>query len=133
MPRNRALLAILLAVAWCSAALHVELEAAGLMLDHEHGAHDTHNDHHESGAAEADHEPLFARDAFKAGEIRMGATGVLWFALLSLFAFRGFGFQPRWRESEADPCWREREPPLARVWQFVWRCAPVSTAPPALG
>jgi hypothetical protein len=133
MPRVRVLLAILFAVTWCSAAWHVDLEAVGLMLDHQHHAHEGHDHDHSAGVVGDDHEPLFARDMAKDTQVRVGATGVLWFTVVGIFAALGMAFRPRLAEIATARKRRRSDPPLAQVWHFVWRCAPESAAPPALG
>jgi hypothetical protein len=132
MPRLRALLAILLALTWCSAAWHVDLEAVGLMLEHEHHAHHDHDmDHAPTGMPHDDHEQVFAREVAK-DQIRMGATGVLWFAIVGVYLSCGLNPGDRCGEPEPVPIRGRTAPPEQRVWQFVQRCAPESAAPPAL-
>jgi hypothetical protein len=136
MPRVRALLAILLAVTWCSAAWHVDLEAVGLLFQHEHHAHDhgTHDHHgadHGPVGAHDDHEQVFARDVAK-DQIRVGAADGLWIAVLSLAAWLVARLRPGLSALASTRRRRETDPPLAHVWQFVQRCAPESAAPPAL-
>jgi len=133
MSRPRALLAVLLAVTWCSAAWHVGLEAVGMMFEHEHHAqHDAHDTDHAPVGAHDDHEQVFARDVAK-DQIRVGAVGGLWIAALSLPAWLVANLRPSLAVLKSTRRWRETDPPLARVWQFVQRCAPESAAPPALG
>jgi hypothetical protein len=133
MPRLRALFAILLAVTWCSAAWHADLEAVGMMFDHDHHAqHEDHDTDHAPVGAHDDHEQVFARDVAK-DQIRMGTVGGLWIAVLSLAAWLVARLRPSITALKSTRQWRETDPPLARVWQFVQRCAPESAAPPALG
>src|SRR5688572_29316355 len=98
MPRVRALLAILLAVTWCSAAWHVNLEAVGLLFQHEHHshAHDGHQHHDTDHApldAHDDHHQVFARDVIK-DQLRVGPVGGLWIAVLSLAAWLVASLRP---------------------------------------
>lgn len=134
MSRIRALLAMSLALAWCSAVLHVELEAVGLMLDHQHhGEQDRSGSHHEPGIADDHHDPLFTSNIAKDGLIRLGATGAVCFALVGVLAFFGTYVRSRSSAGEPVPIGRQSDPPLQKIWQFVQRCAPESAAPPALG
>lgn len=127
MLRFRALLALLLAITWCSAAWHIDLEAVGLMFEHRHHALDHDAEHAPAGAPHDDHEEVFARDMAK-DQVRIGAAP-LWLALLgAALLLARFG---QCRQAAASLRWRP-EPPLAHVWQFVQRCAPESAAPPAL-
>lgn len=129
MSRPRKLLALLLAVTWCSAAWHVDLEAVGLMLTHEHPAHE-HTAHHGPVCLDDHHEDVFARDVAK-DRVNVGAGAMLWFALLGLTLWAR---AMRLRLVAVDPPRVRGEcgPPLGRVWQFVQRCAPQALAPPAL-
>lgn len=131
MPRLRALLAIVLAITWCSAVWHVDLEAVGLLLEHKHHAHGDHPDHAPAGQAHDDHEQVFARDVAKE-QLRVGAP-ILWFVWLGLATMLTAALQPR--RTGLTSFWKRREtdPPFAHVWQFIRRCAPESAAPPALG
>ena len=134
MSRLRAVLAILLAVTWCSAVMHAELEAVGLMLDHEHRAQQTEGgDHPTRGGLDGEHEEVFARDLVKDGKIRPSPSSGLWLSLVSLLAIWGLSLRHCAVADEAIPICGEGDPPLARIWQFVQRCAPESAAPPALG
>jgi hypothetical protein len=137
MPRFRAVLAILFAVTWCSAAWHAEFEALGMMLEHAH--HATHA-HHDDGDHETDHGPVgahddhadvVARDLAK-DQVRVGAVSVLWLALLGVAASL-VSLRPSHAGLKSARQRRETDPPLSHVWQFVQRCAPESAAPPALG
>ncbi|MGH7960005.1 MAG: hypothetical protein ACREH8_23725 [Opitutaceae bacterium] len=135
MPRLRALFAILLAVTWCSAAWHVDLEAAGLMLEHQHHGHADAGDadRHAPAAGHEDHERVMVRDVVKDGQFRLGPTGVLWFVLVGIFLACAINLGRRSGEREPVPIGGRTAQPQQRVWQFVQRCAPISTAPPALG
>jgi hypothetical protein len=132
MPRIRALLAILLAVTWCSAAWHAEMEAVGMMLAHEHHGHDDHDADRAPIGAHDDHEEIFARDVAK-DQIRVGSAPGLWIAVIGLAVWLAANSQPSLAALKEGRRRRETDPPLARVWQFVQRCAPESAAPPALG
>jgi hypothetical protein len=137
MSFRRALIALLLAVTWCSAALHSDLEAVGWMLDHAHHHVETdhaHADHAHGTSSEpagADsHDPVWASHILKdslasmANPVLLATLCVLtaWTIALNLFALK--------RAPEPVP--RRRPPEQSTVWQFVWRCAPDSAAPPAL-
>jgi len=130
MPRLRALLAILLAVTWCSAAWHVDLEAIGLLLEHSHHVH-TEDDHGPLGA-QVDHEQFFARNVTK-DQFRLGGEAVLAFMLLALVPGASVASRSRAASVSFTRQRRENDPPLARSWQFAQRCAPDSVAPPAQG
>lgn len=103
-----------------------------MMFDHEHRAHDDHDTERAPVGAHDDHEEVFARDVAKE-QIRVGAVGGLWIAVLSLAAWLVASLRPSLAALKSARSWRETDPPLARVWQFVQRCAPESAAPPALG
>lgn len=131
MSRPRKLLAVLLAVTWCSAAWHVDLEAVGLMLTHQHPGHEN-TAHHEPVCLYDHHEDVFARDVAKDRvSVGAGANATLWFALAALtlgataIRLRLVAVDPPRVRSECGP-------PLGRMWQFVQRCAPRALAPPAL-
>jgi hypothetical protein len=131
MPRLRAPLALLLAVTWCSAALHSGLEAAGMVPEHEHHTQAAHPAAGAPGVADSEHEPVLVRNFIKDSVARPAVGGVLWFAFVGLAAFAGL---PLRRQATAATAWRVRrrsEPPLHKTWQFAWRCAPESAAPPA--
>jgi hypothetical protein len=130
MPRLRALLAILLVATWCAAAWHADLEAIGMMFEHKHHAHDDYDTDHVP--AHDDHEEVFAQNVAK-DQIRVGAVGGLWIAVLGLAAWLVASLRPTLAALKAPRRRRETDPPLAHVWQFVQRCAPESAAPPALG
>jgi len=132
MPRLRALIAVLLAVTWCSAAWHVGLEAAGLMFEHEHHVHGDHDSDHAPTGAPDGHEDVFARDGAK-GQVRAAAGAAGWILLSSVAAWLTAQWRPSIDLQEPPGPGMDADPPLARVWQFVWRCAPKSAAPPALG
>jgi len=132
MSRLRALLAVLLAVTWCAAAWHVDLEAVGMMLEHEHHAHDDHASEHVPTAAHDDHEQVFARDVAK-DQIRVGGKNLVWVSVLAWATFVLLAWRPRISADRPTPDPNETDPPLAHVWHFVQRCAPESAAPPVLG
>lgn len=132
MLRLRALLALLLVTTWCSAAWHVDLEAVGLMFEHQHHVHDHDADHAPVGASHDDHEQVYARDVAK-DQVRLGAADVIWFVFLGLAAWLATALRPTLADVKHLRARRETDPPLAQVWQFVMRCAPESAAPPALG
>jgi hypothetical protein len=132
MPRLRALLAILLAVTWCSAAWHVDLEAVGMMFEHEHHAHADHDTDQVPVGAHDDHEQVFARDVAK-DQVRVSAATVAWMALLAFATWLVAAARPSVAALRTLRERRETDPPLALAWQFVQRCAPESAAPPVLG
>lgn len=134
MPRARAILAVLLTVIWCSAVTHVELEAIGWILDHaHHHPHTGEHAHDVPGSIGDHHEQVFARDTAKDAQMRVAVSGVLWFSLVGLLAVLGVAARHRAADDEAIAVRRRGDLPLAQVWQFMWRCAPESLAPPALG
>jgi hypothetical protein len=135
MPRPPALIAILLAVTWCSAAWHVQLEAAGVLFEHEHRAHHHHADadnHHAPTGADDGHDPVFARQVVK-DQMHTGPAPGLWIGLLGLAVWLMAACPRRAAVLRVTQRPTEMGPPLARVWQFLQRCAPRSAAPPALG
>jgi hypothetical protein len=129
MPRSRALLAILLAVTWCSAAWHVDLEGVGMMLEHKHQAHDDRPAEHAPLGAHDDHEEVFARDVAK-DQVRVNAATVAWFAFLGFATWLIATQRIPLAELRSLRERRETNPPLVQFWQFVQRCAPESAAPP---
>jgi hypothetical protein len=137
MSFRRTLIALLLAVTWCSAALHSDLEAVGLMLDHAHHHVETDHEHadHDHGATSLpvgsdSHDPVWASHILKDSLAAM-ATPVLLAALCVLAVWIiGRHLLALTRAPESVP--RRRPPDQSTVWQFVWRCAPDSAAPPAL-
>jgi hypothetical protein len=136
MPRFRALLAVLLAITWCSAVMHGGLEAVGMMFEHKHHAHDhdaATNPTEHAPLDHDDHEPVVTRDVAKDNQIRVNSSGVLGFTVLGTLLVYSLSVRPSLVEVEAPPKRRRTDPPLAQVWQFVQRCAPESAAPPALG
>jgi hypothetical protein len=132
MPRLRALLAILLTITWCSAAWHVNLEAVGMMFEHEHHAHDNHDSDHAPVGAHDDHEQVFARDVAK-DQVRASAATVALIAPLAFAIWLIAAARPAVAALRTLRQRKETDPPLAQAWQFVQRCAPESAAPPALG
>ena len=132
MSRLRALLAIMLAVTWCSTAWHVDLEAAGMMLEHQHHAHDDHDAAHDPVGAHDDHQDVFARDVAN-DQMRIAAPVVLWFTVVGLASWLIAARWQRRTELTVPRRRRETDPPFTQIWQFVRRCAPESAAPPALG
>lgn len=135
MLRLRAILALLLTVSWCSAAWHVNLEAVGLILEHQHHHHDDHKaDHgadHDPCVAHDDHEQVFASDLVK-NQTRAGASAFAYF-LPPAFADWLGAARPHVTAIRLLRPPTEADPPSAHVWQFVQRCAPESAAPPSLG
>jgi hypothetical protein len=131
MSRSRSLLAVLLAVTWCLAAWHGDLEAVGMMFEHEHHSHGHAHDNHAPIAPHDDHEPVFARDVAK-DPLRIGAVAGQGLMLLAVAPWLAGAWRPKHAESRSAPDPNETDPPLAHVWHFVQRCAPESAAPPAL-
>ena len=132
MSRSRSLLAILLAVTWCSAAWHVDLEAIGMMFEHEHHSHGHEHADHAPVAPHGEHEQVFAQHIAK-DQLRIGSSSSLWLALFGLATWLATAWLPRFSAERATPDPSETDPPLAHVWHFLRRCAPESAAPPALG
>ena len=113
---------------------HVEFEALGWVLDHaHHHPHTGEHAHDAPGSIGDHHEQVFARDAAKDTQVRVAVSGVLWFSLLGILAVLGVVACRRAAADEAIPICRRGDPPLAQAWQFMWRCASESAAPPALG
>ena len=128
MSRSRALLALLLAVTWCTAAWHVDLEAVGLLGEHRHHSHDHGHAHHSPAGSHDGHEKVFARDVAK-DVVRVVAS-----ALVCVEAPpTAVPVPPRILALNEVSRPAQTDPPFARVWQFEQRCAPESAAPPALG
>jgi hypothetical protein len=129
MQRARALLALLLAGLWCSAAWHVDLEALGMLFDHDHPADHHHAAHPAPPGDHAEHYEVVARHVAK-DQIRVGAelgSAAVVFLLPAVAAVRP---SPAGWIAAKRP--RTSDPPLARQWRFVQRCAPDSAAPPVL-
>lgn len=133
MPRSRVILALVLVATWIATVLHVGLEANGWILEHEHRAAHTQSDggvpHHDEAAGATEHEPVFALSNPHEGRL----TAWLWLLcvpVIGLLTWLGLSLRPRVVEIRPPPRWREA---LAiSSWQFVWRCASFTTAPPAL-
>lgn len=133
MPRPRALLAVLLTLTWCSAAWHADLEALEMLFEHQHHAHGhaSHGHNHPPLGEHDEHLPLVARHVTK-DDVRADSGAMLWFVALGLLAATLARYLRASGAGDGRPR-RETGPPLARVWQFVQRCAAPSAAPPALG
>lgn len=137
MSLGRTITALMLAVAWCSAAFHCDLESAGLMYDHVHyhgDADHAHGGHQHEEPSETtgieSHDPLWARHVLKDSLAAMATLIVLAaLVVLAVWAMGLYVFALA-RAHESVP--RRRPPDQSTVWQFVWRCAPDSAAPPAL-
>ncbi len=143
MLRFRAFLAILLATLWCSMVWHADLEALGWMVDHDHRHHHHHGAVHHSaeehqapqgvpGTVDDHHDPVYARDVTETGQLRLGATGVLWFFLLGGLGALALSFSGVANERDRIRGVGQTGPPYAKVWQFLRRCASEAAAPPAL-
>lgn len=136
MQFRRTIFALLCVFGWLSGALHEDLEAADWMPDHHHRGPASHEHEHEHGRggahshdpvdADAEHDPVWARDG-----ARIGVPALIG-PLLGLLVFF---FLPRDVVTRVTRLWsrfRSREPSLRVIWQFVQRCAAPSAAPPAL-
>lgn len=128
MPRCRAFLAILLALTWCSAAWHVDLEAAGLLLEHSHQAHGEGEHRHGPVESVTEHEQFFARnltkDSFRPNSPWTSLVLFPWIPETEATTPAGAAAMSLTRQR------RETGPPFAGTWHFVQRCAPDSVAPP---
>ena len=132
MPRSRALLSALLAVTWFTAVWHVNLEAVGMLLKHEPHAPDNHSTHHIPGTVDDHHEPVFARDATKEGEILIEALILPCWPTAGIFQAGRDANLSQVPLGESVPIERRADRLIVQVWQFMWRCAPESAAPPVL-
>lgn len=132
MSRPRVLLALLLSIIWCLAAWHVDLEAVGMMFEHEHHAEHEGDSHHHApaGGLHDDHDGFLARDVAK-DQLRIGAGAALVVLLLGLMGALTAALRPGRLAPREPRRRRETDPPFLQVWQFVRRCAPLSAAPPA--
>ena len=132
MSRPRALLALVLALTWCSAIAHAHLEALGCMLEHEHYAPGAAAGCDQApGDCPAGHEEVFAPSVAKDGSPR--ALVVATEGMLDVAGLTG-GIAPTLRALQvekplaAGPC----DPPGASTWRFEQRCALETAAPPTL-
>lgn len=151
MSLRRTLAAVLLLVLWCTTALHVELEGAGLLPEHTHLADHAHphghghahghaHDHPSDAPADPGHSHhLAAHDELVARHSGSGLSLLLALALVAAAAL----FLPAflWLTGPA------RQPPVsagihppdtprpwahpASAWRFLRRCVADSLAPPA--
>ncbi|MCZ6675410.1 MAG: hypothetical protein O7C75_20980 [Verrucomicrobia bacterium] len=126
------IIALSFAVILLSAVLHSDFEAAGWMIDHEHG-----HSHHENTQTDdypfvdGEHEPVVARQLDEAGLISIPILLVLAvIPLLGLFEWCSIKFRKQVFKYRPRP--HKAENAYLKIWQFVRRCAPESTAPPAL-
>lgn len=103
-----------------------------MLLDHDHRAEHADAGHHAPLSAHDDHEQVVARDLAK-DQVRVAPGAMLWFAVIGLVGLLLAALRPRVPTLGAWRRRRETDPPFARVWHFVQRCAPESAAPPALG
>lgn len=126
------ILALSFAVILLSTVLHSDLEAAGWMIDHDHGHshHDTtQNDDYPF--VDGEHELVVARQMDEAGRITIPILPVLAvIPLFGLFVWCSIRFKKQVDDYKPRP--HKTENAHLNIWQFVWRCAPDSTAPPAL-
>ena len=145
--RRSILCAVLLAVIWLMALLHVGLEANGLLMEHDH--HSAPHSHAETASAGDDHghsdhdrpEPTSGddgHDSFVARAMVSVARGVAstWLLFACAFPFVGVVL---WLASRlgiaavarfALPRIPEHHAPAE--WHFVRRCVAESLAPPTL-
>jgi hypothetical protein len=132
MSYRRVIMLSLLTMIWFSGVLHCDLEAIGLMLEHEHG-------HVHVGGTEADHPPLSDGehesvcnwDLAQDGRIALSALWALIFIpLIGLLTWTDFRL--RLRVAECRFILERCKNLFPKSWQFVWRCALESTAPPVL-
>lgn len=135
MSLRRAMLAMILALAWCGTALHQDLEATGWMLEHDHHLPAHHQAEAPSSLPQSlptngDHEPVWARGQIQDGRIAVVVQGVL--AVVVLFLLTLPGVRLLRLLTEGLPVLSGGPPPLDPVWSFVRRCAPDVAAPPAL-
>ncbi len=132
MLRARALLALLLTVSWCAATWHVGLDALGLLLDHEHWHEHATKGHAVPELGGDGHEEVVARGLAK-DPIRFAVFAVTAIFLLAFAGWVAAIFRAHARMRAAPRQWRETDPPSARIWHFLQRCAPPALAPPGLG
>lgn len=129
---RRTILALLCALGWLSGVLHEKMEAADWMMDHHHHSA-SHHEHesdvpasHDSSDTDAGHAPVWARDGAR---VNVSAIVGLFIGLLATLFFL-----PKYLLVRLASTWcrlRPAEPSFGVVWQFVWRCAAPSAAPPA--
>lgn len=135
MSLRRAIFALTLALCWCAAAWHGDLEAAGLMFEHEHHHAATPHDHADHTHAAPDsalgtdeHDPMWARHGLRDAVIACAGPLLLGAVCLVALMLAAHAFSSRLRTLVAAV--RQRPPDDAVIWQFVQRCAPRAAAPP---
>ena len=128
MTRARPLLAVLLAFAWFGAAWHCDLEAAGLLYEHDHHAHSDAGHDHSSPGVHDDHEQFLARTAAK-DPVRLATLPSAWLAT-ALLVFGLVALRPPPPALRPVPAGRETDRPFSRRWHFLRRCVAASAAPP---
>lgn len=135
MLRGRVILALVLVGTWIATMLHVGLEANGLIPDHEHRVsheHTSTGEHtsHEESDTVGDHDPIIARSVLKDGRLSFWLL-VASAPLVCILVWLGLNLPIR--------VVKVRKPPRPRgilnlsSWQFMWRCASFTTAPPLVG
>ena len=136
MPPRRVILALTLALAWCWGVWHEDLEAVGLMLDHQHQHHQGHHETDQSGSHEHtpvsidDHKPVWARDL--TNDARVVPLLLLLFPTLALVGICSPAFNLRAVDAPLRCGRKRRARDFDPIWHFVRRCAPDVAAPPAL-
>lgn len=137
MHLHRAILSLTLALCWCAAAWHGDLEAAGLMFDHDHHHAATPHDHadHTHDAPDSalgtdEHDPMWARHGLRDAVIAFAGPMLLGLVCLVALVLTAQDFSSRLGTVCAAV--RQRPPDDAVIWQFVQRCAPRAAAPPRL-
>lgn len=125
------IIALSFAVILLSAVLHSDFEAAGWMIDHEHGhSHHDNTQTDDYPFVDGEHEPVVARQLNAASLI---SIPILVLAVIPLFGlFKWFSIEFRKQVFEFRPRAHKAENAYLKICQFVRRCAPESRAPPAL-
>ena len=132
MSFRRISIASMFAVIWFSAVLHCDLEAMGWMFEHEHShvhADDTESNH--SPLSDGQHEPICHWDLALDGRVVLPALLMLIvIPLIGLLTW--INLRLRLRIAECRFILQRCEDVFSNSWQFIWRCASESTAPPVL-
>jgi hypothetical protein len=142
MRSTRLLGAALLTMAWLMAALHVELEGAGMLPEHAHHGHAGHGHSHSSdeqgstGHARgfAEHESMVARGSQGFATLLSLLAQLAWLGVPLVGLASLVGRFPLPTLLGPPRALREARPwaPAASDWRFHCRCAADSLAPPAL-
>lgn len=141
MQLMKVLAALLLAVTWVSAVLHVELEGAGLLPEHTHVADFFH---HHAETTHSGHEPPDHEHGFTFHDEIVARNGMSWlaavlaftalapaaFSFLALFGLMGGAL--RFLAPVVVRTWDDFRPwsHAVSAWRFLRRCAADSLAPP---